>query len=115
MTGFEPRTSGVGSDRSTNCATTTSLGTWILNWHYKRREFAKDKKKNLSIIFVALTNKAVKIFINVWGSPGQVVIRGDWRFKGYEFESWHHLFIVKFVLVFEKTDNKLKRPGMAHI
>ena len=24
MTGFEPRTSGVGSDRSTNCATTTS-------------------------------------------------------------------------------------------
>ena len=25
MTGFEPRTSGVGSDRSTNCTTTTSL------------------------------------------------------------------------------------------
>ena len=25
MTGFEPRTSGVGSDRSTNCATTTAL------------------------------------------------------------------------------------------
>ena len=25
MTGFEPRTSVVGSDRSTNCATTTSL------------------------------------------------------------------------------------------
>ena len=24
MTGLEPRTSGVGSDRSTNCATTTS-------------------------------------------------------------------------------------------
>ena len=24
MTGFEPRTSGVGSDRSTNCATTTA-------------------------------------------------------------------------------------------
>ena len=26
MTGFKPRTSGVGSDRSTNCATTTFLG-----------------------------------------------------------------------------------------
>ena len=25
MTGFEPRTSGVGSDRSTNCTTTTAL------------------------------------------------------------------------------------------
>ena len=24
MTGFEPRTSGIGSDRSTNCATTTA-------------------------------------------------------------------------------------------
>ena len=26
MTGFEPRTSGIGSDRSTNWATTTALG-----------------------------------------------------------------------------------------
>ena len=25
MTGFEPRTSGIGSDRSTNWATTTAL------------------------------------------------------------------------------------------
>ena len=24
MTGFEPRTSGIGSNRSTNCATTTA-------------------------------------------------------------------------------------------
>ena len=27
MTGFEPRISGVGSDRSTNCATTTAKET----------------------------------------------------------------------------------------
>ena len=30
MTGFEPRTSGFGSDRSTNCATTTFQGTELL-------------------------------------------------------------------------------------
>ena len=32
MTGFEPRSSGVVSDRSANCATTTSQGTAILTF-----------------------------------------------------------------------------------
>ena len=30
MTGFEPRASGVGIDRSTNCATTTSLKVKVI-------------------------------------------------------------------------------------
>ena len=29
MTGFEPRTSGIGSDRSTNWATTTAHGSTV--------------------------------------------------------------------------------------
>ena len=32
MTGFEPRTSGVGSNRSTNWATTTAPKTRFLHW-----------------------------------------------------------------------------------
>ena len=32
MTGFEPRTSGIGSDRSTNWATTTVILHELLNW-----------------------------------------------------------------------------------
>ena len=32
MTGFEPRTSGIGSDRSTNWATTTSRGHLFVIW-----------------------------------------------------------------------------------
>ena len=45
MTGFEPRTSGIGSDRSTNWATTTSLKQILLpteqSQHYnnKTREY----------------------------------------------------------------------------
>ena len=31
MTGFEPRISGIGSDRSTNCATTTALPLYIFH------------------------------------------------------------------------------------
>ena len=45
------------------------------------------------------------------GSPGLVVMGGDSRFKGREFESRHrildgnfsHLFVVKLYFVFEKT------------
>ena len=33
MTGFEPRTSGVGSDRSTNSATTTAPPHNIFIWN----------------------------------------------------------------------------------
>ena len=36
MTGFEPRTSGIGSDRSTNWATTTSQFNEILMLMFKR-------------------------------------------------------------------------------
>ena len=32
MTGFEPRTSGIGSDRSTNWATTTAQYTQFLDF-----------------------------------------------------------------------------------
>ena len=34
MTGFEPQTSGVGSDRSTNCATTTALYNNLLLYNF---------------------------------------------------------------------------------
>ena len=36
VTGFEPRISGVGSDHSTNCATTIAFG-YILFWLYGGR------------------------------------------------------------------------------
>ena len=32
MTGFEPGFSGIGSDRSANCATTTTLGKSVYIW-----------------------------------------------------------------------------------
>ena len=32
MTGFEPRISGIGSDRSAICATTTAMGTRV-HWY----------------------------------------------------------------------------------
>ena len=39
MTGFEPRTSGIGSDRSTNWATTTALGLLLLQYVIKIFKF----------------------------------------------------------------------------
>ena len=45
-------------------------------------------------------------------------------FKGREFKSWHHildghfftyLFVVKFVMLFEKTKINKKRLGLAHL
>ena len=40
MTGFEPDSSGIVSDRSANCATTTSQVN-ILTWHCVVTDFAE--------------------------------------------------------------------------
>ena len=53
---------------------------------------------------------------NRGGSPGLVVMGGDWCYKGCEFESWHrildghfsHLFVVKLNCVLEKMKINLK-------
>ena len=41
MTGFELRTSGIGSDRSTNWATTTALDT-VIYWHINTKKLRWD-------------------------------------------------------------------------
>ena len=60
----------------------------------------------------------------VGGIPGLVVMGGDSCAKGCEFKSWHHildghfftyLFVVKFVMLFEKTKINKKRLGLAHL
>ena len=46
MSGFEPRISGVGSDRSANCATTTALRVRIVvNVAVLATEIEKKKKE----------------------------------------------------------------------
>ena len=40
MTGFEPRTSGIGSDCFTNCATTTAKLTY---YYYPRYDTLKNR------------------------------------------------------------------------
>ena len=50
MTGFEPRTYGIGSDRSTNWATTTALSLPLIdemNWE-QQSEGQKDEKNGRS-------------------------------------------------------------------
>ena len=39
MIGFEPRISGIGSDRSTNWATTTATNTTFFEWTILTREW----------------------------------------------------------------------------
>ena len=45
MTGFEPRISGVGRDRSTNCATTTKIKLKIRKNKEARNGLTKIKIK----------------------------------------------------------------------
>ena len=46
MTGFEPRTTGVGSDRSINCVTTTALS---VDFPYQSIYFQPDKDNRLNL------------------------------------------------------------------
>ena len=48
VTWFEPRTSGIGSDRSTNWATTTAIILYVMNFFF---EF-QDRSKDLTIRYV---------------------------------------------------------------
>ena len=56
------------------------------------------------------------------GSPGLMVMRGDSCSEGRGFKSPHckldghfsHLFVVKIVMLFEKTKINEKEAGMAH-
>ena len=54
------------------------------------------------------------------GSPGLVVMRRGSRSKGCGFESqdrmldrhFSHIFVIKIVMMFEKTENKQKKAGV---
>ena len=78
MTGFEPRTSGIGSDRSTNWATTIAqalhtlinLSNW---WLYKPVNFVyiynltshwKCKLRRIAQVFINKRATLVRVFVN---------------------------------------------------
>ena len=49
MAGFKPRTSGIGSDRSTNCATTSAQNI-DLDLQQKSVEKTKQSKSTLHLV-----------------------------------------------------------------
>ena len=77
MTGFEPRTSGIGSDRSTNWATTTAqLGlfleqqkinlsffaeNWLKIWQPNQNKILAAKLSSCQSLFLFFASKEVKI------------------------------------------------------
>ena len=65
MTGFEPGSSGIGNNRSANCATTTAqIGFVCLRWHKNCFEDMGEAKVWTNIINVNLFCK--------WPFPGLV-------------------------------------------
>ena len=84
MTGLEPRTSGVGSDRSINCATTTALlsghvlmcfSTCVLPLTCNQRSFFK----NNSFIFNFLFHNSHNIFDRQMIVSNQINQIESWR------------------------------------
>ena len=59
MIGFEPRISGVGSNRSTNCATTTAQKSWFLT--QSNDDIFEIYSKQLMIAFK--TFKTILVFV----------------------------------------------------
>ena len=109
MTGFEPRTSGIGSNRSTNWATTTSLLVFLCNeiliWGLNRNDLAyysqsllKQKIETWAVVVAQLVEQSLPI-IEVRGSNPVIGKKLYWIFT---------------VNCIEKTKMKKKRPGMAH-
>ena len=80
MTGFEPRTSGIGSDRSTNWATTTAL-VELLDIVMPRERLLVDLKLNL-----LLTKDIQKGSVNV---PIRRLIKGNLKSTRY-FKTWRY-------------------------